>query len=300
MSGLTQFLSSLSVPLDNPSGAQNEIGSSSENGDTDVINLEDTAITASQAKEFLSEDNNPENQTSLTQLAEFFDKPFSCDHCDESFAENKDLQEHKKSHKDETQDEKSNPFSFSKCDKKLATQEELQNHFLTHDIPDEPVRYRYCNFCGLQVQEADLKKHESSCSKSMSQTGAIKKHYPCKQCDQNFGRLEDLKEHEASHANDNKYCCTKCDKKFKQKSDLKVHEQIPYMPFAKKCSKCDQSFKDRYSFQQHENECSKLITNTHKNSDDGNFLCQKCDQHFENKFQFNEHTCPQTLRSLQR
>ena len=85
----------------------------------------------------------------------------------------------------------------------------------------------------------------------------------CVNCDEKFGKYNDLRKHKKSHlAAEKSFSCQKCDKKFVNYGDLNKHGKLHTEPFS--CPYCDQTFADLRDLKRHEGTHARK---NHSNAD---------------------------------
>ena len=207
-------------------------------------------------------------------------KPFECCPCQKKFAMVSELENHIKTHDKAKEGEK--PFNCSQCDKKFGTIREWENHSVTHAL-QPPKKYRYCSHCGMRLLETVWEDHELTCSRSPKSielkgiSGTIKKQYNCKQCDQKFASLENLKEHERTHKVTGKPLTNM------QQILLKTAEKNDFS-----CETCKQTFRDKFHLDEH--TCPSR-TQTLRRLSNEIFRCEyyQCDREFNSQKNLEEH-----------
>ncbi|CAG9860320.1 unnamed protein product [Phyllotreta striolata] len=137
-------------------------------------------------------------------------KNFSCDQCGKAFKNNKQLNNHKLTHKD-----KSNKLAnvCEECSKAFADRRQLRIH---KDVVHKKLRPFLCNFCGYKSSSRNsLKIH------IRQHTG--EKPFSCSTCSYTTSDHNSLRRHKLRHTGDKPYKCKYCSYACIQSSTYKTH-----------------------------------------------------------------------------
>ncbi|XP_041356695.1 zinc finger protein 93-like [Gigantopelta aegis] len=167
-------------------------------------------------------------------------KVFVCVHCNMGFFHMIELDDHYKSHAEDT------TFRCMHCEKIFKSQEELVTHRSIHPNQKVPLNCGRCDKLFATLQE--LRAHERCHDKPLE----------CVVCDLTFPSEESAKEHMQCHVDDGSvlsttvlmYKCPKCGKLFTNRGDYDshalVHEGTEYV-----CSFCDIGFESAIDLENH-------------------------------------------------
>ena len=165
-----------------------------------------------------------------------------CNHCDETFFNNKDI----KSHLKLTHNIR---FSMCKyCGKVLENEKSIKNHELREHGNTEYGSIA-CQLCGLNfLQNSRLSRH-------MRDVHSDERNFICEICSRAFKVKSKLKEHMCTHTGEKNFHCTynDCGKAFSKKSTLSQHERLHTGEKPYKCDECDDSFAQKNSLTVHKN-----------------------------------------------
>jgi len=146
---------------------------------------------------------------------------YQCDICNKSgFVNSVTLQNHvRAAHSDEK------PFTCEHCDKTFARSESLSkhralNHGVNHKGEVIARKFYSCNYCGkLLTSKTKLVSHVKVIHEGV-------KDFKCKFCDKTFGSKSNLEVHEgAVHTGKLPYQCYFCNKSFSRKNLLNDHQE---------------------------------------------------------------------------
>ena len=184
-------------------------------------------------------------------------KNHKCEHCNEAFFTNDDLNIHRLIHHEN---------ECKICNNKFSTTEDLNNHTkYIHEIGED---YK-CDLCNiLFTRLIDLKMHMD---------GVHKERKKCDFCSKTFINNSSLNRHvKALHLLKPKsYQCLFCDKEFFQSQQLKRHKQVHEKRIELyKCDLCDKTYQRDDTLKHHVKTVHKKITNQKE------YKCEKCNKVF--------------------
>ncbi|XP_076164911.1 uncharacterized protein LOC143145426 isoform X2 [Ptiloglossa arizonensis] len=161
-------------------------------------------------------------------------KNLECVNCKKRFRLLKSLRAHERLHtgKDLVQCEI--------CDKRFSQSYNLKIHLRTHKTT-RSHKCEYCNKCF--VQKGNLVEHLRIHTKV--------KPFECKTCGKRFSQSSHLKNHNASHVSLRQHQCRLCGKRFKLANHLKRHLTLHTGAKAYKCHQCNQLFSQAFSLTRH-------------------------------------------------
>ena len=116
-----------------------------------------------------------------------------------------------------------------------------------------------CPECDKQFSKrCNLKQHIQSIHEKVK--------YTCPECGKQFSGKVHLKRHIQSIHEQVKYTCTECDKQFSQKSHLKIHIQSIHEQMKHTCTECGKQFSRKSVLKQHIQSVHALnvVSNLHK------------------------------------
>ncbi|XP_046403332.1 zinc finger protein 1 homolog isoform X4 [Ischnura elegans] len=171
-------------------------------------------------------------------------KPLKCDHCDKSFAHKSCLSHHLHTQHNERFDcticgkwfvtwkylnlhlnmhSGTRPYKCTTCGKRFKNKGYLTNHQYMHT---DALRFK-CVICHMSFKWGKvLKKHMAQCHS---------RPFHCQKCTEYFPSMQELVNHDATHASHKPYSCAKCKKSFKWKNTLRRH-MILYCPSSESSS----------------------------------------------------------------
>ncbi|KAJ4448809.1 hypothetical protein ANN_00200, partial [Periplaneta americana] len=181
---------------------------------------------------------------------------FECDICEKSFMEHADLEKHKSTHK-----ENSNNYSCHICGETFAEFISLQQH-----SESRSCRIK-CNICGK------IFRHQRGVIKHY----ATHRHHKCNTCNKSFKYFKQLQQHTLSHENNNKYTNGEEEKHTLTRTNVKAFE----------CDICEKSFVRRVNLQRHKS--------THKENSK-NYACHICGETFAEFISLQQHSESRSCR----
>uniref|UniRef100_A0A1B0B4W6 C2H2-type domain-containing protein n=1 Tax=Glossina palpalis gambiensis TaxID=67801 RepID=A0A1B0B4W6_9MUSC len=249
-------------------------------------------------------------------------KPFVCQQCGLSFAREKALLSHGKSHSRES------PHECSQCNEMFLDHISLQEHQKTHNFEESNSEYDP-NEGGEDDEDEDLEETQTETESEQQLYGD----FYCSKCGMSFHRLDLLKRHAKLHNKTQteesgiggdediryRHCCNTCGESFAEALDLLAHAEIHarYPPF--KCILCGESFFEETSIKRHlqtqhvgemtENSCilcgkvcrdrKALIKHAWDHSREKCHSCSKCGKNFHNKARLKRHMSSHRDKSVQ-
>ena len=162
-----------------------------------------------------------------------------CEICKGPFKDQRELDEHSKSHST-----KSGQISFlecEKCKKSFKKQKQLNIHLWRH------LGIVSCRDCDKRFSSlADLKKHEQ---KDHTFNKKVKnKNFLCDICQNGFSQKKNLTIHLKLHKNPDLFKCNHCSKKFTRAESLRKHKKMMQTPDVFKCKLCHKRFDSQSRF----------------------------------------------------
>ncbi|XP_055923940.1 uncharacterized protein LOC129954209 [Eupeodes corollae] len=227
-------------------------------------------------------------------------KPFVCQQCGLSFAREKALSSHVKSHRNDS------TFECGTCNEMFWDANTLQEHQKSHQFEASNSEY-----------EPDV--DNESDSESEYKYGD----FYCSQCGMSFHRQDLLRRHSKSHIkkeviDKDQHCCNTCGESFVEALDLLAHAEIHarYPPF--KCVLCGESFFEESTIKRHltnlhsaemtSNSCilcgkecrdrKALMKHAWDHSREKCHSCSKCGKNFHNKARLKRHMASHRDKSV--
>jgi len=165
------------------------------------------------------------------------ERPFSCHHCDKSYARNAHLKRHIETNHSEKDQKIPVLFVCDICEKRYSLKQNLQKHIKrTHENR-------------FKCDECDAAFNKNKLLRAHKKTHGIAPAQPkCNQCDQVFPSESKLKKHKRTHDG---YKCEECEIVMEKWSDIVMHRKSHTVePMAGNalisCETCDKSFSVKY------------------------------------------------------
>lgn len=170
----------------------------------------------------------------ITHLRVHHDKTDICEICGSTFANNRLLELHRKTHTSQ------NEFVCQECGKIFYRKEHLVVHVRIHS-GEKPY---HCDVCGKSFsQSQNLTIHKRShsgerpyhckiCGKLFNTSSHLKSHmryhtgekpYPCDICGKRFTQSGQMSRHRITHTGERPYACHTCGMRYRFAPNLKVH-----------------------------------------------------------------------------
>nr|XP_023019904.1 gastrula zinc finger protein XlCGF26.1-like [Leptinotarsa decemlineata] len=199
------------------------------------------------------------NKTFYFELKDHIQKmhhPRSCDICSLVFYDQKSIDNHRRSHLEETERE---DYICTICGKQFEFPRYLKAHAKRHE--EDYKKFR-CDLCQksfsskrdltdhLNVHANVKNYHCKVCNKAFRTKQSVNKHMPihsekrpfkCTLCDKRFKKQSILRKHSFTHSRLRPYVCELCPKNYKSKESLRVH-RLTHQKRKKKCKGCKKSF----------------------------------------------------------
>lgn len=188
------------------------------------------------------------------------EKPFNCDKCDKSFANQEYLRRHLIRHTGEK------PFICHLCPTSFAFRSGLNAHLLTHS-DKKPFK---CSICDarfnkraalmahfkIHTQDVSEKMRGSFCIKNYFFLSYLQKKFACEVCGMRFITSGHLRRHELTHTGMKPFQCQYCEKAYAQSNDLSKHLRSHLGPNIYKCEVegCNDSFSKFGELKRHKQE----------------------------------------------
>ena len=258
----------------------------------------------------------------------------TCQSCGCQFAQWSDLKIHLDSHAE------AQLFSCQHCNETFSYQANLDRHMSLH-VNSQATRGHFpCKFCqALFPSKQDMLDHQlthftqeqhccTKCSKTFATQALLLKHaveheaklYSCQECHQAYNSIKALNEHKLTHAKRLPYACRFCKQEFSSKEAMFDH-QLRHNKVSKKhyCEACSKPFKTKSQLEKHFDtkihkaklsksdtlqclECNQIFDSSqglasHKRSHIKIYTCKTCDKTFEkaallSKHEYEEHLLP--------
>lgn len=161
-------------------------------------------------------------------------QPFQCPHCSKRFRSYSDLVEHQKKHT------KAYPFLCWECGKKFRhgvtlTRHVERVHHSGEPVSEKPLPTFTCTQCGKAfTSRRCLLKHDNFHHKGLR--------FPCEHCGKGFFGKDALVRHTLIHTGERPFKCDDCDKSFRSSAELKIHRRYHTGERPFKCNICDKGF----------------------------------------------------------
>ncbi|KAL1023390.1 hypothetical protein UPYG_G00040230 [Umbra pygmaea] len=167
---------------------------------------------------------------------------FPCDHCEKSFFEAKDLQQHMNKHLG------LKPFQCQVCGKCYSWKKDWYSHVKSHSVA-EPYK---CNVCGKEFFEKALfRRHVKKATHGKK--GRVKQNLErqCEHCNRKFTQLREYRRHMNNHQGVKPFECLTCGVAWADARSLKRHVRThtgerPYV-----CPECQEAHIDARSLRKH-------------------------------------------------
>ncbi|TVK90622.1 Zinc finger and BTB domain-containing protein 11 [Bagarius yarrelli] len=200
-------------------------------------------------------------------------RSFQCSHCDKSFYEAKDLQQHMNKHLG------LKPFQCQVCGKSYSWKKDWYSHVKSHTVA-EPYR---CNVCGKEFFEKSLfRRHMKKATHGKK--GRVKQNLEreCEHCGRKFTQLREYRRHMNNHQGVKPFECLTCGVAWADARSLKRHVRThtgerPYV-----CPLCQEAHIDARTLRKH-------ISKYHGNQLPGKIMLEKDTLQFHNQGTQVEH-----------
>ena len=182
---------------------------------------------------------------------------YKCTTCDESFAQQIDLELH--------------VFNAQHHEDKIKNFDS-KNGFEYYTLICPPERPHQCQICGKSfTQKSSVITH--------IQTHMGKKPYNCEVCGKSFSRNSDLAKHIRIHTGEKPYQCTTCGRNFRIKEDLNKHIMTHTKEKPHPCELCGKSFRGK----------SNLMEHVRIHTGEKPYKCDICSESFARKAYLERH-----------
>ena len=192
-----------------------------------------------------------------------------CEKCGERFTLRQKFEEHCEKHKSY------DAIKCFVCQSEFRSTEELITHI---DIHTQNGKQPFvCGLCKMSCgTEATLLKHDCRpISKRMKDS------YKCQTCEKILFTYHGYKNHLKLHKDDRRFMCTACGKCFRYSKDLENHEAIHSDERPFKCEICDASFKTLRVLQSH------MVIHAERSA--WRFQCDTCGKSFQRSAGLRSH-----------
>ncbi|EEB09834.1 hypothetical protein Phum_PHUM001160 [Pediculus humanus corporis] len=197
-----------------------------------------------------------------------------CDNCPKEFRYNRELERHKKIHRDDSKNKNSRKFECTLCENVCKSMKSLQRHIINYHKDDIKIPY-FCSVCDeffQTVQQAKNHRNGQSHKYKKSQMEKTGK----KGSDKGLSRT-----------------CQYCDKVLDDVEKLKRHLHDEHKSFLPKCIKCGMTFALSQELSRHtkNKECSfSKQKKIQFSSFESSFKCKSCPFVTDSKSEFLLHT----------
>ncbi|KAJ3599258.1 hypothetical protein NHX12_033221 [Muraenolepis orangiensis] len=200
-------------------------------------------------------------------------RAFTCTHCEKSFFEAKDLQQHMNKHMG------LKPFQCQVCGKCYSWKKDWYSHVKSHSVA-EPYR---CNVCGKEFFEKALfRRHVKKATHGKK--GRVKQNLErvCEHCGRTFTQLREYRRHVNNHQGVKPFECLTCGVAWADARSLKRHVRThtgerPYV-----CPVCQEAHIDARTLRKH-------MARYHRNNLPGKIMLEKDTLQFHNQGTQVEH-----------
>ncbi|KAI1096364.1 hypothetical protein F5B19DRAFT_143545 [Rostrohypoxylon terebratum] len=183
------------------------------------------------------------------------ERPFTCDQCDATFAQKRQLQAHCKSH----EERQKIPCTWEGCDKEFSSQAHLKRHIKGHE---KPKTFQCTGYAGCHEK---FRKHET-----------LAQHIRMKH--------QDVPGYPCGLANDGDGDGLACEETFDSATSLRRHRESKHNPIPPNifCEECRQlgvvvTFSTTAELNKHSKEVHPK------------FLCRSCSEEFNNQTELDQH-----------
>lgn len=245
---------------------------------------------------------DPQNLAKHMLRLHNIDMPFSCEKCEENFAEETIRDQHVSNcvTKAKTNDEskrKREHFECEHCGKVVYSHDDIVDHMMEHSSIKKDYFCKSCSkiFKKRSVYEKHLRQHMGDkpfecdiCKKRYASKRSVVRHkithmavkpFHCRDCNKRFAYRNDLRVHLLLHDNKDLFRCTICDKTFLHAVSLARHNRGHLGEKNFRCQICSKDFLQSCHLQRH------LM----KHSNDRPFKCKICDKRFIVSYVYRRH-----------